>query len=96
MKPSSAFHAHRDAIQLLLGRYRVRSTRVFGSVARGTDTDASDLDLLVETMPGATLFDLGGLQEELELLLRVKVDVRTLNDFPPAMRGSVLREAQPA
>jgi predicted nucleotidyltransferase len=34
----------------------------------------SDLDLLVDALPGATLFDLGGLQDELEALLGVDVD----------------------
>jgi len=41
---------------------------VFGSVLHGDDRDGSDLDLLVDALPGATLFDLGGLQVELEEL----------------------------
>jgi predicted nucleotidyltransferase len=48
---------------------------VFGSAIRGTDEDGSDLDLLVDALPGATLFDLGGLQCELESLLGVHVDL---------------------
>jgi predicted nucleotidyltransferase len=34
-------------------------------VLHGTDRDGSDIDLLVDALPGATLFDLGGLQDEL-------------------------------
>jgi uncharacterized protein len=63
-------------------KHRVSNPRVFGSALHGTDREGSDLDLLVDTLPGATLFDLGGLQAELEGLLGVPVDVLTLNDLP--------------
>jgi hypothetical protein len=66
-----------------------------GSVLHGNDTDASDLDLLVDPMPSATLFDLGGLQDELEELLGVRVDVVTPRDLPERFRAQVLAEAQP-
>jgi hypothetical protein len=66
-----------------------------GSVLHGNDTDASDLDLLVDPMPGATLFDLGGLQDELEELLGVRVDVVTPRDVPERLRAQVLAEARP-
>jgi uncharacterized protein len=55
----------------------------------------SDLDLLVDTMPGTTLFDLGGLQIELEELTGVRVDLLTPEDLPPRVRERVLREAAP-
>lgn len=58
-------------------RFRTANPRVFGSALRGTDRDGSDLDLLVDPLPGATLFDLGGRQEELESLLGVHVDLLT-------------------
>lgn len=34
-------------------------------------SNGSDLDLLVDALPGPTLFDLGGLQDEIETLLGV-------------------------
>jgi len=61
----------------------------------GTDRNNSDLDLLVDALPGATLFDLGGLQVELESLLGVHVDLLTPADLPPKFRAQVLAEAQP-
>jgi predicted nucleotidyltransferase len=64
-------------------------------VLRGTDQDGSDLDLLADALPGATLFDLGGLQIELEDLLGVSVDLLTPNDLPPKFRDRVLAEARP-
>jgi len=67
----------------------------FGSVLHGTDLDGSDLDLLVDALPGATMFDLGGLQVELEALLGVRVDVLTPGDLPAKFRARVLAEARP-
>ena len=55
----------------------------------------SDLDLLVDPMPGATLFDLGGLQVALEELLGIRVDLLTPGDLPQRSREKVLREALP-
>ncbi len=69
--------------------------RVFGSVALGTDLEGSDLDLLVDPLPGATLFDLGGLQVELEDLLGVTVDLLTPGDLPLKFRQQVLDQARP-
>ncbi|MBO9329291.1 nucleotidyltransferase [Achromobacter xylosoxidans] len=77
------------------GRYRTANPRVFGSVLHGTDREGSDIDLLVDALPEATLFDLGGLQEELESLLGIHVDLRTPGDLPPKVRAKVLAQAQP-
>ena len=95
MRPSQALNQHREAIRLAVGRHRVSNPRVFGSVLHGTDTDESDLDLLVDPQPGTTLFDLGGLQDELQTLLGVSVDVLTPKDLPPKFRDAVVQEARP-
>ena len=42
-----------------------------------------------------TLFDLGGLQVELEEMLGVSVDLLTPGDLPPRLRAQVLAEAVP-
>jgi predicted nucleotidyltransferase len=85
----------RAAVRDTARRYRTANARVFGSVVRGTDKDGSDLDVLVDALPGATLFDLGGLQAELEELLGVTVDVVTPADLPVKFRQRVLSEALP-
>ena len=95
MKSSVALALKRDAVRLATGRYRAANPRIFGSVLLGTDREGSDLDLLVDPLPGATLFDLGGLQVALEELLGVQVDVLTPGDLPPKFRARVLAEAQP-
>lgn len=93
MKPSAALAAHREAIRALVARRRAANPRVFGSVLYGDDTAESDLDILVDALPGATLFDLGGLQVDLEELLGVRVDIRTPGELHPAIRVQVLAEA---
>jgi predicted nucleotidyltransferase len=85
----------RSEVREAAGRFRTANPRVFGSVLHGTDRDGSDLDLLVDALPGATLLDLGGLQDELESLLGVNVDLLTPGDLPPKFRAKVLAQAQP-
>ena len=95
MKPSDALHTHREGIRRAAESHRACNARVFGSVVHGDDGDGSDLDLLVDTLPGATLFDLGGLQIELEELLGISIDVLTPGDLPLKYREQVLAEALP-
>ena len=56
-------------------RHGASNVRVFGSVARGDSTAASDVDLLVDMEPGRSLFDLAGLWRELESVLKRRVDI---------------------
>ncbi len=95
MRPSLALDLKRNAVREAATRFRVENPRVFGSALRGDDWDGSDLDLLVDPLPGATLFDLGGLQDELESLLGIRVDLLTPSDLPVKFRARVLAEAQP-
>ena len=95
MRPSVVLDKKRHAVREAASRFRKANPRVFGSVLHGTDQDGSDLDLLVDALPGATMFDLGGLQHELEALLGIHVDLLTPADLPPKFRAKVLAEAQP-
>ncbi|HEX8914386.1 MAG TPA: nucleotidyltransferase domain-containing protein [Humisphaera sp.] len=65
----------REEITRLAARHGARDLRVFGSVARGDATAASDLDLLVRFDADRSLMDHGMLVEELQDLLKVRVDV---------------------
>lgn len=76
MLPSELLHIHRKELMEILGRYpMISNVRLVGSVARGEDTEDSDIDFLVDTAPGTTLFDIGGLSEDLADLLGVPVDI---------------------
>lgn len=95
MKPSEALKLKKKAVLDAAARHNTTNARVFGSVARGADVEGSDLDVLVDPLPGTTLFDLGGLQDELQELLGVPVDLLTPGDLPPNVLTAVLAEARP-
>jgi predicted nucleotidyltransferase len=67
--------ARRDEIVAVARRNGASNVRIFGSVARGDATGASDLDLVVRFDPDRSLMDHGMLIEELQELLGIKVDV---------------------
>ena len=95
MRPAEAFELHRAQIRRVVTAHRASNARVFGSVARGTDTDQSDVDILVDPSPETTLFDIGAMRYELRKLLGVPVDVLTPNSLPEKFRDVVLAQALP-
>ena len=76
-------------------RYRVRDIGLFGSVVRGQHTSRSDVDVLVDFEPNATLFDLSGLALFLEEKLGRRVDVVPRRALRAELREAVLRELFP-
>jgi predicted nucleotidyltransferase len=85
----------REAILDIARRYGAHDVRLFGSVARGENTEASDVDILVRFERGRSLFDHGGLMADLEDLLGVKVDVISEGGMRERFRSRVLDEAVP-
>ena len=94
MKPAEALNAHREAIHLVGDSHNARNPRVFGSVIYGEDTEDSDLDLLVDTTPETSLFDIAKIKSKLQKLLGVPVDVLTPKALPDSFRDRVLVEAE--
>lgn len=95
MRPSEMLEKNRDAIRAATKRFNAANPRVFGSVARGDDRPDSDIDILVDALPGSTLFSLGGLQHELEQMFGGrKVDLVTQGGLPASIRMRVLSEAK--
>lgn len=93
---SSLISAERAAAVRALGeRCGVRNIRVFGSFARGEARPDSDLDLLVEYVPGHGGFAFIEFCQEVEALLNRKVDVVTEKSLKPALRDRILAEALP-
>ena len=83
----------RHAIIQLADRHGARNVRVFGSVARGDNREASDVDLLAEFDKGRTLFDLIAFRLDLCELLGTNVDVVTPGSLR-YIREKVLSEAK--
>jgi uncharacterized protein len=88
-------HYYRDEILRLASQFHARNIRVFGSTARGEDSEGSDIDLLVQWDEHASLTDWAALQQELEELLDRKVDVVSEAGLHWYIRDRVLGEARP-
>ena len=61
------------------GHYAISRIGIFGSVARGEQTEESDVDVYVECPPMG-LFRLGSLKNTLEQLFGCRVDIVRLRD----------------
>ena len=77
-------------------RFNTANLSVFDLVLRHADREGSDLDLIVDPLPSATLLDLGGLPADLEQTPVVQVDLLTRGDLSLKFRAEVLSQAQPA
>lgn len=95
VRPSAALIARRGAVLKALARHGLSRPRVFGSVARGSDTAASDLDLLVDAASHTSLLDLAKAQREIEEVLGARIDLVTIDDLPEDWRRAALAEAVP-
>lgn len=84
---------HRREVIELADQRGARNIRLFGSVARGEDTESSDIDLLVDLDDKVSLITLAGLRRELSDLLHVEVDVVPESTLKPGVRDRVLDEA---
>jgi len=93
-RPSEILARNIEAVRAIIARYPVANPRVFGSVARGEDTAASDLDIIVDPVEDTTLFHLAGIKIDLEALLGIQVDIATPDALRPQHRERVLRDAK--
>ena len=87
--------AHADELRTALGALGAVDIRVFGSVARGDETETSDVDLLVDLETDAGLFALLRMQSAAEAILGRSVDVVPSSGLKPDVAEQVLREALP-
>ena len=86
---------HRAKVLALALNYGAKRVRVFGSVRRREANDRSDVDLLVDGLPGASLLDHAHLETELRRILGRSVDVVEEDGLRWSIRPQVLAEAVP-
>lgn len=84
----------RTKIYPVLKRYDISRAAVFGSFARGENTQKSDIDILVEFLGKKSLLDLAGLKMDLEEILGRDVDVLTYNSLHPLLKERILKEQE--
>jgi uncharacterized protein len=79
----------------ILKKANVTKAALFGSYVRGDNTRESDIDILVDLPRGKSLFDLAGLQIDLEEKLQKKVDVVTYRSICAHLKNSVFSNVYP-
>ncbi len=90
-----SLHQQKSQIEALVHQHGAGHIRVFGSVARGEETEESDIDLLVELPKGYDLFTQRmRLVESLESLLGRRVDLIPEHELNPHIRSIVIQEAK--
>lgn len=85
--------ANREAVIALAASHGMSNVRVFGSTVRGTDTPASDIDLLVDIEPQVTLFTLAGVEVALQRLLGIDVDLIQADAIKPRLEARIKGES---
>lgn len=94
MRPSQILQKHREEVLRIIAAHHVTNPRVFGSVARGEDTEISDIDILVDRQPGLTLLEQANMTEALQDLLKVHVDVITSGAPSQRFLSKALQDAK--
>jgi uncharacterized protein len=79
--------------QFICENYQITKIGIFGSYARGEETEASDIDILVDYETAPTFIMLVELRDYLSQLFGLKVDIVTKNGLKPRIRDRVLAEA---
>jgi predicted nucleotidyltransferase len=82
----------KERIVPVLLQYDVAHAAIFGSYARGTQGENSDIDILVEFKGKKSLLDLVGLQLDLQEATGLSVDVVTYRALNHRIRERVLQE----
>ena len=84
----------REEILNIAAKHGAYNIRVFGSVARGEETEASDIDFLIDyDLENISAWFPGGLILDLETFLNRKVDVVTAKSLHDLIRDKVFDEA---
>ena len=96
MTLTAGLDVQEDLLREICRCYQVKELSLFGSVARGEATSASDVDLLVEFQPDAHvgLWRFGELEAALSHLIGRKVDLVSKRGLKPRIRPVVLRDAR--
>lgn len=81
---------HKDFFET---KYFVQNFLLFGSYAKNQQTQASDIDLLVNFTQPIDMFDFIDLQDYLTGIFNKRIDLGTLNGLKSFVKSSILKEA---
>jgi predicted nucleotidyltransferase len=95
MKLSQLLQEKRQDILNIATKHGAFNVRIFGSVARGEETEKSDIDFLVDyDLKQVSPWFPGGLLMDLQDLLGCKVDIVTEKGLSHLIKEKVLNEAK--
>jgi predicted nucleotidyltransferase len=95
MSTLNELQSRRAEILAIAAKHGANNVRLFGSVVRGEDREDSDIDFLVDMQENRSLFDLIGLQQDIEKAIGRKVDVLTPNGINRHLKDRIMGEAAP-
>jgi len=81
----------------VLKRYPIKRAAFFGSAARGDMTESSDIDVIIEFLPGTRGLEFFGLYGDLEDAFGCHIDLITWNGLAkakPSFKEAVEKEAR--
>ena len=78
----------------ILKKYKVNKIGIFGSFATGKTKKKSDVDLLVEFEDMIDLFDFVHLNDEIQQILKNRVDLVTPDTIKPDIKPKILKEVE--
>lgn len=81
-----------DAVNGLAPLFLIRNASLFGSYARGEATPGSDVDIVIESEPGFSLFDAARFRRQLSEELGRPVDVISKNALEGTFGSRVHRD----
>ncbi len=82
----------KNIIVPILKSYEVTKAGIFGSLARGEETDDSDIDILVEIKSNYSLLKFIELKIKLEEVLGKKIDLVEYDFVNPLIKENILKE----
>jgi predicted nucleotidyltransferase len=93
MQLKELLQKERETIIQIAAKHGAYNIRIFGSVARGEETETSDIDFLIDyDLSRITAWFPGGLIQDLETLLNRKVDIVTANSLHSLIQEKVFKE----
>ena len=83
-----------DIIIKVMKPYNPKKIGIFGSFARGENTEKSDIDILYDYEGKITLFDHIRMINELQEYLNKKVDLVTPDSLHPLLKDQILKDVR--
>ena len=80
---------------ILEEKYHVKTIEIFGSYARGEQSQKSDLDLMILFSQPYSLWEFLDVKEFLSKKLRLKVDLVPKDSIKPLLKEQITQEAIP-